>query len=114
MKEVEGLSIEEIDKLLNKEYPFFNDKFTIAFIDGSPEKYRQTMIEMLKDNVDYFIVHDTEEVAGNFTYPNFSYKYDFSGFKHVYHFKEAMPMTSILSNLDVINPKVLDIINTKR
>jgi hypothetical protein len=104
----------DLDKLLNKEYPFFSCKFTVAFIDGSPEQHRQTMIELLKDNVDYFVVHDTEEVAAGFTYPNFSYKYDFSGFKHVLHFDKAQPMTTILSNLDVINPNILYFFKKKK
>ena len=102
------------DKLLNKEYPFFSDKFAIAFIDGAPEKDRQTMIELLKDNVDYFIVHDTEEVVKGFTYPNFSYKYDFSGFKHVLHFDQAQPMTSVLSNLENIDRNILEVFNRRK
>lgn len=95
-------------ELLEKRYDFFNEKFAIAFIDGKPE-YRQKLIELLKGNVDYFVVHDTEEIVKMIPYPKYSYKYDFTGFKHVLHFKQARPTTSVLSDLDVVDENLLTI-----
>ena len=79
-------------------------KISIAFIDGGLP--RQPFIELLKDVADYIIVHDTE---GYIEGKKDCYKYDFSGFKHVYHYKNAMPMTSLLSNLKKIDPRILTI-----
>lgn len=53
----------EIDKLLTKKYDFFNRHFSIAFIDGSPARMRMPLIKLMKNQVDYFIIHDTEEIA---------------------------------------------------
>jgi hypothetical protein len=97
------------DELGKWDHKLFKKKYAIAFIDGSSNISRQKFIEVIKDNVDYFIVHDTEEVANNFTYPGFSYKWDFSGFKHQHHLQKGGPVTSLLSNLDDINKDLLTI-----
>ena len=85
----------------DKGYKFFNAKFAIALVDAHPAELRQIFINNMKNNVDYFIVHDTENPE--------PYKYDFTGFKHVLEFKHANPQTSVLSNLDVIDEKILTI-----
>jgi hypothetical protein len=76
-----------------REYGFMNMNFSVALIDGNPLRFRQTFIEAMKDNVDYFVVHDTEVGEHDELYD-----YDFSGFKNIYEFKEILPNTCILSN----------------
>jgi len=87
----------------------FNYNYAIAFIDGHPGEMRQKVIEKLFNKVDYFVVHDTEEWAKGFTYPGFSYKWDFSKFKHVYNLDKDGPGVSLLSNLNEINKDLLTI-----
>jgi hypothetical protein len=65
-------------------------------------------IEKIKDNADYLIVHDTECVVDGI--PNL-YNYNFSMFKHVHHFTNHGPATSLLSNMDEINKDLLTIFN---
>lgn len=89
--------------------PFLNKKYSVAFIDGAPPEARKVLIEKIKDNVDYFVVHDTEEYARSFSYPGFSYQWDFSMFKHVYHLQQGDPVTSLLSNLEEIDLDLLNI-----
>ena len=92
------------------DHELFKDKYSIAFIDGHPEKVRNVFIEKVKNNVDYFVVHDTEEALhGKNPHPIFSYEWDFSGFKHQYHMENGGPASSLLSNLDVINKNLLTI-----
>ena len=84
----------------------FEKKFRIAFIDAAPAEIRQPVIERMKDMVDYIIVHDSEcTFQGRVNV----YRYDFSMFKHVLHFKPMNPATSVLSNLDEIDPEVAKI-----
>lgn len=75
-----------------KEYDFLDIKFSVALVDGNPLKFRQEFINIMKDNVDYFVVHDTEPQWKELYY------YDFSGFKNVFVFDEILPNTTILSN----------------
>jgi len=75
-----------------KEYDFTKMNFSVALIDGTPNEFRQKFIEVMKDRVDYFVVHDTDEEWKDI------YKYDFSMFNDVYHFRDIKPNTSILSN----------------
>lgn len=91
--------------LLKEGHKVFDDKYSVAFID-SHQAFRQSMIIKMKDNVDYFVVHDTECVVYGKTN---CYKFDFSMFKHAHHFTSCTPMTSVISNLDEINPNILDI-----
>lgn len=91
------------------EHPLFKEHYSIALIDGSPGSARHKVVELLKDKVDYFVVHDTEEYANNFRYPLFTYEWDFSGFKHQYHLQKGGPATSLVSNLDEINKELLTI-----
>ncbi len=95
------------EKLMNKEYDFFKERHSIAFIDGCPPADRQPLIMLLKDNVDYFVVHDTEQVADGIKNPVFNYNYDFTLFKHTLHFRQADPITSVVSDLLSIADDVL-------
>lgn len=91
---------------LMTELPKFNkkDKIAVAFVDGGLP--RQPFIDLMQPIADYIIVHDTEMyVKGT----KDVYNYDFSGFKHVLHYKNALPMTSLLSNLDVVDSKLLSV-----
>jgi hypothetical protein len=96
-------------EFIKYEHPLFKEHYSVAFIDGDPGEARTKVVELLKDYVDYFVVHDTEEYANNFQYPLFTYKWDFSGFKHVYHLQKGGPATSLISNLDEINIELLTI-----
>ena len=100
------LSEKELTKWI---HPFLNKRFSVAFIDGAPGSARHIMLNKIKQNVDYFVVHDTEEAVRNFQYPAFTYEWDFSGFKHQYHLENGGPATSLLSNLDEINPDLLTV-----
>jgi len=80
--------------------------YSIAFIDGAFGPTRQPLIMLLKKNVDYFIVHDTEGPALGRKHDG--YHYDFSSFKHVFHFL-GNPPTSVLSDLDEINEDILKV-----
>lgn len=105
----ELLHLSEED-LCKWDHSLFKEKYAIAFIDGAPGEARQLFIEAIKDNVDYFVVHDTEEVLKKENpHPCFSYKWDFSGFKHQYHLSKGGPATSLLSNLDEIDKDLLTI-----
>lgn len=85
--------------LLSGAHPMFDHHYSIAFVDAAPAEIRQPVIERLKDIADYIIVHDSECVfQGRVNV----YKYDFSMFKHVLHFRPMNPATSVLSNLDEI------------
>jgi len=88
-------------KIIEGSYKFFGKKFAIAFVDAHPPELRQIFINRMKANVDYFIVHDTENPE--------PYQYDFTGFKHVLQFEHANPKTSVLSDLDVIDERILEI-----
>jgi hypothetical protein len=90
----------EIDKILLKQYDFFNSHFSVVFVDAAPAEVRQPFIDLMQNCTDYFVVHDTESAG---------YRYDFSKFKHVLTYKKIVPWTSILSNLDVIDEKILEI-----
>jgi hypothetical protein len=87
-------------------HPLFKRKYSIAFIDGSPAELRQPFIELLKDSADYLIVHDSECVVQGVVN---CYGYNFSMFKHIYHFKSVPPMTTLLSNMDEINKDILTV-----
>lgn len=85
------------------EHFMFNKHYAIAFIDAAPAEIRQPVIERLKDKVDYVIVHDSE---CTFQGKKNVYQYDFSMYKHVMHFRPMNPATSVLSNLDEVDPEV--------
>jgi len=102
--EMHDIRLFEDEKIRNREYTFLNEKFTITLIDAHPAELRQVVIDFMRDLSDYIIVHDTEGVVNNIEY---GYHYDFSKFKHVLHFTHTHPMTTVLSNLDEINPEIL-------
>jgi len=89
--------------LLSGTHPMFDHHYSVAFVDAAPAEIRQPVIVKLKDIADYIIVHDSE---CTFQGRENVYKYDFSMFKHVMHFKPMNPATSVLSNLDVIDEEV--------
>jgi len=104
-----SMNLFEIEEVKNDFCNFLHKKYSIVFIDAHPAEMRQIVIDKMKGKVDYFIVHDTENVVLNKPCP---YKYDFSSFKHVLHFKGVHPMTTILSDLEEININLLTIFNT--
>jgi hypothetical protein len=96
--------VQDPARLLNDEV--IKQKYAVAFVDLSPAEFRQPVIEQIKDTADYIVVHDTECVWQGLKNV---YAYDFSMFKHVFHFKTEAPTSCLLSNLEEINPKLLDI-----
>jgi hypothetical protein len=90
------------NELIKLDNAFFEKKYAIAFIDGDIAGDRQVFINKVK--ADYIIIHDTDCVVNN---TKNDFNYDFSKFKHVYHFTSCTPMTSVLSNLDEINKDIL-------
>jgi len=90
----------DVDKILKKEYDFFNKKYSIVFVDAAPQEIRQPFIELIKKNADYILAHDTEQKC---------YSYDFSSFKYVYHFDKVRKQTSLLSNIDEIDETLIKI-----
>lgn len=90
----------ETHRLLDRYYGFFDWRFAIIFVDAAPAEIRQPFIESMKGQVDYMIVHDTEAPL---------YDYNFSSFKHVIHFPDVIPRTTILSDLNEINKDILEI-----
>jgi len=97
------------EEVVLKSHALFQRKYSVAFIDGST-KLRNALIRKIKDQVDYFVVHDTEERAKEV------YKFDFSGFKHVLHLDEGadIPRTSLLSNLDEIDENIYTMKSLKK
>lgn len=87
-------------------HSMFDKHYAIAFIDAAPAEIRQPVIERIKDIADYVIVHDSEcTFQGKVNV----YKYDFSMYKHVLHFRPMNPATSVLSNLEEIDPELVRI-----
>jgi len=99
------LFINEIE-LSKWDHKLFENKYSVAFIDGSPAELRQSFLEKIKNTANYIIVHDTECIVQGIKN---CYAYDFSMFKYVFHFKSNPPMTSLISNLDKIDKNVLSI-----
>ena len=101
------------DLLVDKHYDFLNSKYSVAFVDVHATMYlesvslRQFLVRNV--NADYIVVHDTETVVNCVKSGVFTYDYDFSSFRHVLHFKELQPMTSVLSNLETIDEHLLTI-----
>lgn len=91
------------------DHPLFKEKYAVAFIDGTNNLSRQKFIEVIKDNVDYFVIHDTEEVVKGYKSPGFFYQWDFSGFRYQYHLDKGGPVSSLISNLEEINEDLLTI-----
>lgn len=93
-------------EVIKPENKFFKDSYAIVFVDGAPAEIRQPFIKNIKGHADYIIVHDSECVVEGVKNV---YNYDFSSFKHVYHFKTEPPMTSLLSDLEEVNKELLEI-----
>ncbi len=94
-------SLFNVNGILTKEYPFFNEKFSVVFVDAAPANIRMPFILLMKNQVDYFVVHDTEGAA---------YNWDFTKrFKFVFNYTKEVPWTSVISNLDEIDPRLLSI-----
>jgi hypothetical protein len=96
--------VQDPSKLID--YIISKGRYSVAFIDGAPAEFRQSVVNAIKNVADYIIIHDTECV---FQGLKNCYDFDFSLFKHVYHFKTHPPMTSLISNLEEVNPELLSI-----
>ena len=87
-------------EILLKACGFFNEKFSVVFVDAAPAEIRQPFFILMKNQVDYFIVHDTEAKA---------YNWNFKNFKHVLEYTKETPRTTVLSDLDVIDERILEV-----
>jgi DNA-binding ferritin-like protein (Dps family) len=83
----------------NGDYLLQRNHYSIALIDSHPAWTRQFSMSLLKDSVDFFIVHDTfyisngEKVSDN--------NYDFSEFKNVIHFDKVNRQSALFSNKEI-------------
>ncbi len=68
--------------------------WSVAFID-QPSKFRCQAILNLKNNVDYFVLHDTDGVGIN------RYKDVLAQFKYRYDWKACRPWTTVVSDKDL-------------
>jgi len=93
--------------LLEPYHEFYKGKYSIIFVDGAPAEIRQPFIDEVQNITDYLIVHDSESIPNGV---DDAYHYNFSMFKHVLHFKGGLaPGTSVLSNLDKIDERILEV-----
>ena len=100
----------DVDLFKSQKYDFLNQHYSIMFVDAAPAWTRPMVIELMKNNVDYIIAHDTTDIAnGGKEGPNSGYGYHFSSFKHIHHFKKVSRTTTLISNLDNIHPDILKI-----
>lgn len=65
--------------------------WSVALID-QPSKFRSWAIELLKDNVDYIVIHDTDH-AGEKRYAKV-----LTQFKYRHDWKACRPWTTVVSN----------------
>jgi len=92
------------EKTLTTNNIFNKNTYSIALIDSRPPWTRQYIINLLKDYVDYFIVHDVAKVLKNGTIIPMNTKlYDFKCFKTVLIFKKVDRATALCTNKEVPN-----------
>lgn len=97
-------------EILSGTSQFLHRNYTIALVDAHPAGLRQVFLDKMCDKVDYFIVHDTEDYLGiGIDKREDPYHYDFSRFRHQYHFDTVHPTTSLLSNLEEIDDRLLTV-----
>ena len=97
------------EELVLQSHALFERKYAVAFIDGAA-KLRSPLMKKIKDQVDYFVVHDTGIRAKEV------YKFDFSGFKHVLHLNVGaiVPRTSVVSNMNEIDENIYTMKSLKK
>jgi len=84
------------ENLFKQEIYKFEFHYSIAFIDSHPAWTRQHSIDILKDKVDYFIIHDSFwNENGKISKLN---NYNFNAFKNVLHFTKVKNGSSVFSN----------------
>ena len=66
-------------------------KWDVVFIDHRPTKRRNVDIRLLKDSVEYMVVHDSNVAS-------YKYEPDFALYKYRYDYTHAEPFTTVLSN----------------
>lgn len=79
--------------------PYFDEQWDVAFVDNSPHTTRQGNVLRLADRARFIVCHDTEECykpAGS------SYRWDFSGFRHVWTYTRFDNFTTVVSNVEPI------------
>jgi hypothetical protein len=74
--------------------PYFNEDWDIAFVDNAPGRSRQSNLEKLAERSRFIVCHDTEEV---FKPSPSDYRWDFSGFEHVWTCTLSGTYTTVVS-----------------
>ena len=64
----------------------------VVFIDHHPNERRAIDVLNFKNSADYIVMHDTEDEAKH------QWSLVWPHFKHVYHWKDCKPWTSVVSN----------------
>lgn len=86
----------EVTYVKPQKQAFFNDKFSVVFIDHSPKKPLTRGGDALQfnDTAEYIVLHD----AGVDAHDKYGYKEIYNQFKYVYHYDKVYPHTTVLSN----------------
>jgi len=74
--------------------PELEQSWDIAFVDNAPGHSRQSNLEKLADGCRFIVCHDTEEV---FKPSASDYRWDFSGFEHVWTCTLSPTYTTVVS-----------------
>lgn len=67
---------------------------SVLFIDHHPSNRRSVDTIKYKDTADYIVIHDTERDDESYDYSRI-----WPHFKYVYHYRDAKPYTSVVSNI---------------
>lgn len=82
----------------------------LVFIDHAPAERRVIEIKKFANKADYIVIHDTGPESDN----EYHFSEIWQNFKYVYHYKQAKPWTSVVSNfkpLDFDNKSKLKSVN---
>ncbi|OGK52588.1 hypothetical protein A2966_03545 [Candidatus Roizmanbacteria bacterium RIFCSPLOWO2_01_FULL_41_22] len=71
-----------------------NTLWGVAFLDHAPDYRRKEDAKRLANNVDYLILHDSEETKDKY----FHYSEIYPLFRYRYNYKRRSPFTVVLSN----------------
>jgi len=78
--------------------PYLDEDWDVAFVDNSPGHSRQSNLRRL-EGARFVVCHDTEEC---FKPSAADYRWDFSGFRHVWTFTRDPTYTTVVSNVEPI------------
>ena len=82
---------------------YFDEPWDVAFIDNAPGRSRQSNLEKLAERSRFVVCHDTEEM---FKPSASDYRWDFSGFEHVWTCTLASTYTTVVSRREPLPPEL--------